>query len=344
MRQRGFSLVEFMIAMTIGLVLVAGLAYLMAQTSNARAEMERASRQIENGRYAVDRISEDLRHAGFYGEFSDLPRPGGSGFPATLAAADPCGTTIALLSAGLPLPVQAYEGGASAPLGCIDANDYLPFTDVLVVRRATTTAIPKASAVANQPYLQSTPLEYRLDIGANTGAFTLTLPSANSTATVDALLRRFLVRIYFISKCNVPASGSTCNGTTDDNGSPVPTLKMLELGPGGTSGTFQKLALAEGIEHLQIDYGIDDNGDGTPERYWMCDDAGEPCSTADWSNVVSAQINLVARNTERSAGYKDTKTYSLGRKGYTTALNDAYRRHAYATMVRINNMSMRREQ
>jgi len=30
MRQRGFSLVEFMIAMTIGLVLVAGLAYLMA--------------------------------------------------------------------------------------------------------------------------------------------------------------------------------------------------------------------------------------------------------------------------------------------------------------------------
>lgn len=343
MRQRGFSLVEFMIAMTIGLVLLSGLVFLIAQTSNSRAELERSSRQIENGRYAMDRIAEDLRHAGYYGEFIEVPGPSAAGFPATLAAADPCLVTVAGYVAGLPLPVQAYDGGTSSPLTCIAAGDYQPGTDVLVVRRASTTTIAKAAAFLNQPYLQTTPLEYKLDRGGNLATFSLQLPSANNTATVDAQLHRWIVRIYFVAKCNVPASGEVCNGTTDDGGRPIPTLKMLELGQGGTDGDFQKLALAEGIEHLQIDFGIDSNGDGVPESYKMCD-ATEPCTTADdWANVVTAQVSLVARNTEFSPEHKDTKTYSLGRKGYTTATNDQYRRHAYASAVRLNNVSMRRE-
>ena len=58
LRARGFSLIEFMVAMTIGLFLVAGLVFLIAETSRSRAEIERSSRQIENGRYAIDRIAE----------------------------------------------------------------------------------------------------------------------------------------------------------------------------------------------------------------------------------------------------------------------------------------------
>jgi len=100
MRARGFSLVEFMIAMTIGLFLIAGLVYLIAETSRSRAEIERSSRQIENGRYALDRIAEDLRHAGFYSEYFSVPSAGEAGFPASLTAAAPCAATIATLPAG----------------------------------------------------------------------------------------------------------------------------------------------------------------------------------------------------------------------------------------------------
>ena len=345
MRARGFSLVEFMIAMTIGLFMVAGLVYLISETSRSRAEIERSSRQIENGRYAIDRLSEDLRHAGFFSEFFSVPAAGETGFPATTAAADPCATTIGSLPNGMPLAVQAYDGGGSVPSdlsACLSASDYQPNTDILVVRRASTSTIPLTGPrVANQPYIQTTPQEYKLDLGSNVSTFTLTLPSANNTATVDAPLRRYIVRIYFVSKCNVPASGVTCNGTTDDGGTPIPTLKMLELGvdSAGSGPAFQKLALAEGIEQLQFDFGIDSNGDGVADTLSMCN----PCSTAEWSNVVSAQINLVARNTERSPGYSDDKTYSLGLKGYTTATNDGYRRHAYSTFIRLNNIAMRRE-
>ena len=368
MRQRGFSLIEFMVAMTIGLFLVSGLVYLIAETSRSRAEIERSSRQIENGRYALDRIAEDLRHAGFYSEFFQLPMSGEAGFPATTAAAAPCGVSKAELEAGLPLGIQAYDGGASVPADlatCLSANDYQPNTDILVVRRASTSLFCPAgktcaagvpAAQAGEPdatkfYLQTTPPEYKLDLGSsgNLGSvFTLKRPAVNNTEVRDVALRQYVVRIYFISKCNVPASGSTCNGTTDDGGTPVPTLKMLELGPGPA---FQKLAIAEGIEQLQFDFGIDDPvfcggaaaaADGVADCVVMCD-ATTPCSTAAWSNVVSVDVNLVARNAEASPDYADDKTYSLGLKGYTTATGDRYRRHAYSSFVRVNNVSMRRE-
>ena len=66
----GVSLVELMIAMVLGLMILAGLATIFANSSRTREELERTSRQIENGRYAVDLLSEDLRLAGFYGELS----------------------------------------------------------------------------------------------------------------------------------------------------------------------------------------------------------------------------------------------------------------------------------
>ncbi len=364
MRERGFSLVEFMIAITIGLFLVGGLVYLIAETSRARAEMERSSRQIENGRYALDRIAEDLRHAGFYSEFFQLPMSGETGFPATTAAAAPCGTSKAQLEAGLPLGIQAYDGGTSVPVdlsGCLASADYEPNTDILVVRRASTAAIcptgkicpagaGSVTPVADQFYIQSTPQEYKLDQGTNLATFTLTQPAVNTTETRDVPLRQYLVRIYFVSKCNVPASGNAddpCDGVSDDGGTPIPTLKMLELGPGPA---FRKLAVAEGIEHLQFDFGIDDPvfcgqpaaaADGVANCIVMCD--GATCSTAAWSNLVSVQVNLVARNTEISPDYADDKTYSLGLKGYTTATGNRYRRHAYSSFVRVKNISMRRE-
>jgi type IV pilus assembly protein PilW len=207
------------------------------------------------------------------------------------------------------------------------------------------TASVAAAQYANQPFIQTSPSDYKLDVGLNVANFTLTKPSANTSTTRNIALRRYIVRIYFISVCNVPASGTTCDGTTDDNGSPIPTLKMLELGvdPATNAGPqFNKLAIAEGIEHLQFDFGIDSDGDGVADAVRQCDTT-TPCTPTDFSNVVTVQVNLVARNTETSPGYIDDKTYNLGLKGYTTATNDHYRRHSYAALVRMNNVAMRRE-
>ena len=377
MRARGFSLVEFMIAITIGLFLVAGLVYLIAETSRSRSEMERSSRQIENGRYALERLSEDLRHAGFFSEFFCL-RSGIGGvaclavtippFPANVAAAQPCTTNAALLESGMALPIQGYAGAASAAAllaaypelaACpVLADDYEPNTDVLVIRRAATTfaATTPAELAAlpadSQPYIQTTAREYLIRSGTNKAQLTLTRQTVNSTVDVLAYVRRYMVRIYFVSKCNAFAAGQTKCTAAADNGIPVPTLKMLELG----NGAFTTVTLAEGIEQLQFDYGIDSAGtdgiaDGALSACNPCDP--DPSNNAlAWSNVVSVQVNLIARNTEQSPNYTDDKTYNLGTFGVYTPPAPApgaddirrYRRHAYTAMVRLNNVAMRREE
>ena len=66
----GISLIELMVGITLGLLVLAGLAGVFANSSRSRSDIERASRQIENGRYALQVLTDDIRLAGFYGEFN----------------------------------------------------------------------------------------------------------------------------------------------------------------------------------------------------------------------------------------------------------------------------------
>src|SRR5688572_32219281 len=65
--QQGLSLLELMIALTIGLGLLAGLTSVFVNSSRSHTELARASQQIENGRFAIQTLQEDIWHAGYYG-------------------------------------------------------------------------------------------------------------------------------------------------------------------------------------------------------------------------------------------------------------------------------------
>ena len=52
--QSGFSLTELFIAIAIGLIVLASLTTFFVSTSSNRREIDRSSRQIENGRFAID--------------------------------------------------------------------------------------------------------------------------------------------------------------------------------------------------------------------------------------------------------------------------------------------------
>ncbi|HSH53582.1 MAG TPA: prepilin-type N-terminal cleavage/methylation domain-containing protein, partial [Methylotenera sp.] len=66
--QQGFSLVELMVSVAIGLLLLSALATLFVSQSKTRMELDKENRMIDNGRYALDLLSENLSMAGFYGE------------------------------------------------------------------------------------------------------------------------------------------------------------------------------------------------------------------------------------------------------------------------------------
>src|SRR6266511_4085427 len=79
----GFSLVELLVAMALGLVLLTLLAVVFANASRSQKEITLAAQQIENGRYAMDILSDDIHHAGFWGYY-----PGATTLPPGLP--DPC--------------------------------------------------------------------------------------------------------------------------------------------------------------------------------------------------------------------------------------------------------------
>ncbi|MEP7070444.1 MAG: hypothetical protein ABI789_14440, partial [Usitatibacter sp.] len=111
----GVSLVELMISIVLGMLLIAALTTVFASTSAARNELERTSRQIENGRFAMELLSDDLRVAGFYGELNVKQLA----VPAALP--DPCSTTVSDWADAITIGVQAYDNGASKPT-CIPSS------------------------------------------------------------------------------------------------------------------------------------------------------------------------------------------------------------------------------
>jgi len=370
------TLIELMVSITIGLILLTGLAALFAQQSSTQQELEKSSRQIENGRYAIQLLQEDLQLAGYYGEFSGV-----SGLAVPAALPDPCAVTAADLEAALPFAVQGYDSPSTLPTaltacplttgGVLSAANYLPGTDILVVRRVDT-AVMGATLKAGEVYFQSgleppnrlsfaKVLQVSASTTMNTSTFTLEMKDPADTTPppsyIAAPLRRYLVHIYFVSPCSVPANGSTCSSTnTDDGGVSIPTLKRLELSVAGGSAKFLLEPLVEGIENMQIDYGFDASGDdGAPDSY-----ARAPAAVGDWANVVALRLNLLARNNERSNDYQDKKVYSLGLEGAAattagattapsgttvtwTLTDNKFKRRVFSQLVRLVNPSARRE-
>ncbi len=89
----GFTLVELMIAIAIGLVMLVALLTLFINTSRSNSEMAKTNSLIDNGRFAMQLLESDIVHAGFWGTylppFDDLnATPATSDIPS--AVPDPC--------------------------------------------------------------------------------------------------------------------------------------------------------------------------------------------------------------------------------------------------------------
>lgn len=330
--QAGVSLVELMISLTLGLILLAALLTVFSNSSSARAELERTSRQIENGRYAVQLVADDLRVAGFYGELNV------GALPVPAALPDPCSADPAVWNTAVPLHLQAYDAGAGAP-GCMPI-DAKAGSDVFVVRRVKTcvAGVGGCEAVApGKPYIQaslcdSDASQHVLDFN---GA--VPFPLKRKDCATPAALRQYMVNVYYISNNN-------------GSGQNVPTLTRLEL----NGGAFVPVPLVEGIEEINVEYGIDTDGDGQPDAY-----SADPtnytypgctnCTAGNnWANVVTAQLYVLARSVDASPGHLDTRTYRIGLNAGGVPIvigpkNDRYRRNVYSAMIRIANPAGRRD-
>lgn len=338
-RQSGFSLIELMIAVTLGLIILAALTTFLVQTSDNRREMDRNTRQIENGRYAIDTLREDLALAGFYADTSPMVVP-------TWTMNPVCPPDIASFGFNAnpytaPVPIFGYALGAGAPTNCL--KNLIPGNDIVAIRRFSTDPVTPAQALLklDRWYLQNARCAPQLELeptkhfvmgagGGPAGGFDRQEVSCLNTDI--APVWRLREQVYYLRNC------STCLPTPDG----IPTLWLAELDPSDTSpdndAIMRHIPLVEGIEGMRVDYGVDNNGDGLPDAWTRL-----PASAAEWANVTSVKIYILSRNLEQSPNWVDNKTYNLGMWGDTLPTNDKYKRHVYSALVTLPNRSGPRE-
>ena len=378
-RQAGFGLVELMVSMLIGLVIIGALVTLFVNTSGNNRELARANSMIENGRFAIKVLEDDLVHAGYWGGLVpmfddqtsvDPPTDVPSGVPDPCLPYDPATWDDAYQGNLIGIPLQVYDDpatvGTCVAEGVIDPAEYQPGTDLLIVRHAEVCLPGEADSYceADDPdelYVQAgfcatDPEPYVL---ATSG---FGLEKLDCATVADK--RKFVSNLYYIRNYAVVA------------GDGIPTLvrsRFVADPVSGDLGYEAPAALVEGIEGFRVELGVDDvskvpgsavdytaavewedplnkvtptnRGDGVPDGdYVRCDpDCATGALTEDeLMNVTSARIYVLARSREASPNYTDSKTYTLGSAGDMGPFNDNFKRHVFTTTMRLPNVAGRR--
>lgn len=308
----GFSIVEMMISITIGLFIVAALIGVLVSNAGSSKTNERTSEVQSNGRYALDHLKRELRHAGYRG----------------YTWAQPNAPTIA------DVTNECLAGGAANNFvinilqGIWGANDENPYSgdcmsnanptyrhpylrgDVLVIRRVASLPTATDDLVANQLYFHST---YELgEVFQGT-----TEPSFSGTRTPIAnfALQEY---VYYIGK--------------DDNDATVPALRRISL----QGNAMVDEMVVSGIEHLQVQYARATTDLNT--RYYdanSIDGLSTDTTPTEWDDVNSARVWLLARNAKSEPGYSNTQSYVMGDQTYTP--NDSFRRQLFTAVVQLRN-------
>ncbi len=402
--QQGFSIMEAMIGIAIGMILTVGIVSAYVNSNRVQREMAQEAEQIENGRVAIETIAQDVRLAGY---FERAYRFSATDAQLQEIVDDPCSigdTTggvaarltnslgIAVQHLAAPSPTQVPDtsewGGASANCyGFLVETNLQPGSDIVLIRRASTTPIYSGNEAASsiefdsiegEVYVQTGLTSAQVLIGSgeelnnSLGGGEKTRANGGDAATEPSLLvinankeqvpgpiAKFIQRVYFVAPCSF---GTGVNGVCTQTDDRIPTLKRLDLSYDEATGApaYKLSSLVEGVEGFTMDFGLDllpsapseltgFLGDGEAENGSWTD---APASVADWQNIVSAHIYVIARNTQPQLGLGDVhkqKTYQMawsaadGEYKSYGPYDDNFKRHSYTQTVRIENVSKRKE-
>jgi type IV pilus assembly protein PilW len=341
-RQRGLSIVELMIAMTVALVVLGTVAVVFGGTSRNRASLERSARLIENAQYAMDVLRDEITQAGYYDTLTtstvtwrvpDLCATAmtdlGWSVPGTLPPAVPASITDA------PVAIAGVRPADATP-ACIP--DRKPGTAMLVVRYVGPAATAK-DKLSGAPYVQLSKCASDIANVQNLGVIS-SKPADFTVHNIDcaslADIKQYVVRTYYVASCD------RCGIDT------IPTLKRAELASNAIGNVIGNAIIvtpvAEGVENLQIEYGIDANNDGTPDRYLDFVDPALGAAYGEWANVMAVRLYVLVRSTDVEPDYQDvTKQFNLGPAGYTAVAGDGYKRTLLTSIVRPMGPAGQRE-
>jgi prepilin-type N-terminal cleavage/methylation domain-containing protein len=308
-QQRGFSLVEMMVAMLISLIIMGGILSLYTDIRDVQRVSEDQIQVVSNARFVIDTIAYDLRHAGVFG---------GTNLPTTIKCykGDPNCPTALTTAAGdcetrwyLDITVPIFASEAVNPYTTCPITSHKSNTDLLVVRYADSNPVATASLVASTPYVRSNYQAGELFIGTAPPV----IPDDTSALTNNHLL---VSRAYYVSDF------------TDYAGDGIPSLRRVDLVAGPA---VQDQLILPGVENLQIQFGVDTDKDRSVDQYVNAD------QVPDWTKVYSARVWVLVRGERVDNAVDTSATFSIAGNNVSFG-NDGYRRLLMSSVINLRNM------
>lgn len=315
--ERGFSMVEMMISSTIGLLIVAALAGVMMSNSRSAKTNDGSTELQSNGRYALDHLKREIRHAGYRGySWADSNTPTTTLTPIT----NECLTASAAQGAFVTNIRQGIWG----------ANDSNPFAgnclaagylrgDLLAIRHVDNTPL-SGNTINGTFYLRSSFSVSEIFKGTGGAALAGAPTFTGSPIPMDDFqLHEY---VYYIG--------------SDDTNAALPALRRRSL----VGAAMVDEMVVSGIEQMQVQYGRFDTTLNT--QYFDASaisgsstDTLTTLTTYAWREVNSVRIWLLARASKADTGYSNTTSYVMGDQTYT--VNDSFRRQLFTTVIQVRN-------
>jgi len=296
-RQSGVSLVEILVALVLSLVLLAGVGQIYLGSKQTYRVQDGQSRLQENGRYALELLTHDIREVGYQG-----CRQIGTPTPPKIIANAP-GNTFA--------QATVITGNEGPTTGGWSPNLALPGTlNATVMAGTDVVAIQFASSCGGAP------------ISAATTNTSVTIPATNTCnlGAGDTLLLSDCQSVDVFRADTATATTVTVTGANNSPGnlskaySPLTAAELMRfnsytyfirLGASGEEPALWRLdntsaaivnnpvELVEGIENMQILYGVDTDSDRAPNQFVTADVVD---AAVWWTQVVSVRVTLTARS------------------------------------------------
>lgn len=311
--QTGFSLVELMISMVIGLFLMTGVFTVFVNSRHSQDLIQDQVNMLDEARFALETISFDLRHAGIYGRVTEAVDLVTTAVPAGPGIAD---TTCSDWAMRVADPVYAFNDAISdASFDMTDCALARTSGDIIEMRYTLGTVVAEADVVDGLTYAKSNTSSSVFFVADDS----VTTEIPDDTTVPNGVVYQYVAHAYYISNF------------TETAGDNRPSLHRVSLGPKlGSNTTLDDEVLLTGVEQLQVMLGLDTDNDGTVNRYVA------PAPTIAWNQVRSAQIWLVIKSNDLEPDLDTAVTYNIA-GGSVTTLTDGYRREMMKTVVSLRN-------
>ncbi|WP_062061027.1 PilW family protein [Cellvibrio sp. OA-2007] len=345
LRQAGLSLIELMIAITLGLILMAGVVQVFLSSKTVFSTQQAMSRIQETGRLAVDFMARDIRMAAYYGCYRPkFDEPGAELQDGNIVIKDLHGN----FAEGVrgyksidSLPGKAADLGASiTPLKDKTAN-------VLVLHTANGSGLPLSKANDSKGIYAYSPdaIDSKGCVAGICKDSAAVVSDCFKARVFKLVAAPSLVGTDIYFKHDKGWGGGivpTENFTTGEVLAMNTVVYFLAEGPTGTPSLWQKtnaetaLELLEGVEHMRVTYHVvrDANGDGVNDNdeYRLAD----ALNNTEWPFVQSVRIELVVRSADNNVVEK-SQPYTFAGATVTPDKDDRYLRQVFSSTIGIRS-------